>query len=181
MNKSIIIIFLFSVLISCSKSEDSLINPDGITDHEITSHSNNRVSSLLMTKSEYRDWVNNDEFRNSERRKSLTNDLYKKYADFAKTFFIENPHPWENILIEKNYAYINAHSHLFNKILIWPCFDKFDNKFIFNQNVKIIEKPLVEMGGDHLQTNNLDTRINHLKPVKHKKVYNRLVEWIEDV
>ena len=50
MNKSIIIIFLFSVLISCSKSEDSLINPDGITDHEITSHSNNRVSSLLMTK-----------------------------------------------------------------------------------------------------------------------------------
>ena len=35
-------------------------------------------------------------------------DLYKKYADFAKTFFIENPDPWENILIEKNYAYINA-------------------------------------------------------------------------
>ena len=37
-------------------------------------------------------------------------DLYKKYADFAKTFFIENPKSWENILIEKNYAYINAHS-----------------------------------------------------------------------
>ena len=108
-------------------------------------------------------------------------DLYKKYADFAKTFFIENPHPWENIAIEKNYAYINAHSHLFNKILIWPCFDKFDNKFTFNQNVKIIEKPLVEMGGDEPQTNSFDTRINHLKPVKHKKVYNRLVEWIEDV
>ena len=91
MNKSIIIIFLFSVLISCSKSEDSLINPDGITDHEITSHSNNRVSSLLMTKSEYRDWVNNDEFRNSERRKSLTNDLYKKYADkYDFIFFILN-------------------------------------------------------------------------------------------
>ena len=92
-------ILLIAILISCSKDGDSLVDPDALTDHEIIAHQNNRVSSLLMSKSEYRNWVDNDEFTNSEKRTALTNDIYKKYADkYDFIFFILNePNIPENL------------------------------------------------------------------------------------
>lgn len=93
----IIGLFLFSI--SCSKDEDNLNYPNEKTDHEITLHSNNRVSSLLMSNSEYKDWVNNDGFSNSEKRKAITNDIYKKFPDkYDFIFFVLNePDIPENI------------------------------------------------------------------------------------
>ena len=91
MKNLFIYILLTVILISCSKDGESLVDPDALTDHEIIAHSNNRVSSLLMTKNEYKNWVDNDEFTNSEKRTSLTNDIYKKYADkYDFIFFILN-------------------------------------------------------------------------------------------
>ena len=49
----LIVLFLF---ISC-KDEDK-INPD----ENFETHVNKRVSSLLMSKSDYDDWINNDGF-----------------------------------------------------------------------------------------------------------------------
>ena len=85
------IISLFLFFISCSKDEDDLNYPNEKTDHEITLHFNNRVTSLLMSNSEYKDWVNNDEFSNSEKRKAITNDIYKKFPDkYDFIFFVLN-------------------------------------------------------------------------------------------
>ena len=107
-------------------------------------------------------------------------NLYKNYADFAKTFFMQTPHPSVDISIEKNYAFINAYSTFFSKILIWPCFEKWDNKFVLNENVKVMAKPMMEIGGDDEQTDSFDRRINHLVKREHKLVTRTLVDWIED-
>ena len=84
-------ICLFIITLSCSKDEDDLNYPNEKTDHEITLHPNNRVTSLLMGDSEYRDWIKNDGFSNSLTRKAITNDLYKKFPDkYDFIFFVLN-------------------------------------------------------------------------------------------
>lgn len=51
--------------------------PADDTLHTFELHSNNRVSSLLMTDSEYSNWVTNDGFTDASLRLDLINDIYK--------------------------------------------------------------------------------------------------------
>jgi len=54
-------------------------------------HPNNRVSSILMTESEYNVWISQDHFKDQSKRESLTQDLYLKFRDdFDFIFFVLN-------------------------------------------------------------------------------------------
>jgi hypothetical protein len=82
--------YLFIVLLvlfwSC---EDEVPFEDTL--HEFELHSNNRVSSLLMTESEYSSWVNNDGFTDGSLRLELIKDVFKKFPDkYDFIFFVLN-------------------------------------------------------------------------------------------
>lgn len=51
-------------------------------------HSNNRVSSLLMTSSEYSNWINNDGFRDYSLRMPLFNEIYETFPDEYDFIFL---------------------------------------------------------------------------------------------
>jgi len=75
--------------ISCE--DDKLSNEDQDTLYRYELHSNNRVSSLLMSESEYNNWVNNDGFSDSNIRLPLVQDVYKKFSDtYDFIFFVLN-------------------------------------------------------------------------------------------
>ncbi len=77
MKKYLLIIPLLGIY-SC-ENESSDNNYDTI--HEFELHSNNRVSSLLMSASEYDEWVNNDGFSNTSLRTGLVQDIYQRFDD----------------------------------------------------------------------------------------------------
>ena len=59
--------------------------------YEYELHSNNRVSSLLMSESEYDNWVSNDGFSDPGIRLPLINDVYNKFSDkYDFIFFVLN-------------------------------------------------------------------------------------------
>ena len=87
-NRIVIFSFLL-LLVTCNSADDEVLPyPDGETIHEFELHSNNRVSSLLMTNSEYSSWINNDDFSNDEKRHSLVQDIYKKFPDKYDFIFL---------------------------------------------------------------------------------------------
>ena len=69
------VIILFPLLMWISCEDDKLSNEDHDTLYRYELHSNNRVSSLLMSESEYNNWVNNDGFSDSNIRLPLVQDL----------------------------------------------------------------------------------------------------------
>ena len=79
--------YLFIILLvpfwSC---EDEV--PADDTLHTFELHSNDRVSSLLMTDSEYSNWVTNDGFTDPSLRIDLINDIYKKFPDKYDFIFL---------------------------------------------------------------------------------------------
>ena len=82
MKKIIFYLFIILIVFSCSKDEDEILPyPDEDTLHEFKLHTNNRVSSLLMTSSEYNSWLSNDDFSNGGKRHALFQDIYKKFPD----------------------------------------------------------------------------------------------------
>ena len=76
--KKYLLLISFLVIYSC-ENESSDYSYDTI--HEFELHSNNRVSSLLMTTNEYDEWVNNDGFSNTDLRTDLVQDIYKRFDD----------------------------------------------------------------------------------------------------
>ncbi len=57
--------------------------------HKITIHSNQRVASLEMSKSEYETWIKNDDFQSSNKRNDLFKDIYSQVSDvFDFVFFV---------------------------------------------------------------------------------------------
>lgn len=77
MKKYLLLISLFGIY-SC---EDKSSNSEYDTDHEFELHPSNRVSSLLMSSSEYDEWVNNDGFSNTSLRTGLVQDIYQRFDD----------------------------------------------------------------------------------------------------
>ncbi len=79
--------YLFIVLLvpfwSC---EDEVPDEDTLYEYEL--HSNNRVSSLLMSESEYSNWVSNDGFSDGSIRLPLINDVYNKFPDKYDFIFL---------------------------------------------------------------------------------------------
>mgnify|MGYP001157431295 FL=1 len=89
MKKIIFYLLIILIVFSCSKDEDEILPyPDEDTLHEFELHSNNRVSSLLMTSSEYNSWLNNNDFYNTEKRHALFQDIYKKFPDKYDFIFL---------------------------------------------------------------------------------------------
>jgi len=85
---SLLMIIPLSIWVSCEDKESD--NADD-TVHEFQLHSNNRVSSLRMTESEYSNWINNDGFTDRDLRLSLVNDVYNKFPDkYDFIFFVLN-------------------------------------------------------------------------------------------
>ena len=85
---NLLIILPLLIWVAC---EDETSSEDDDTLHEFELHSNNRVSSLLMTSSEYSDWVNNDGFTDGSIRIPLVNDVYNKFSDkYDFIFFVLN-------------------------------------------------------------------------------------------
>jgi len=76
--KKYLLLISFLGIYSCeNESSDSSYD----TIHEFELHSNNRVSSLLMTINEYDEWVNNDGFSNTGLRTDLVQDIYQRFDD----------------------------------------------------------------------------------------------------
>ena len=76
--KKYLLLISFLGIYSCeNESSDSSYD----TIHEFELHSNNRVSSLLMSTNEYDEWVNNDGFSNTGLRTDLVQDIYKRFDD----------------------------------------------------------------------------------------------------
>ena len=89
MKKIIFYLFIILIVFSCSKDEDEILPyPDEDTLHEFKLHANNRVSSLLMTSSEYNSWLSNDDFSNGGKRHALFQDIYKKFPDKYDFIFL---------------------------------------------------------------------------------------------
>ena len=89
--KRILRLFIILPLLICVACEDEAPSDADNTIHEFELHSNNRVSSLLMTESEYSDWINNDGFTDSGMRIPLINDVYNKFPDeYDFIFFVLN-------------------------------------------------------------------------------------------
>ena len=79
--KRILRLFIILPLLIWVACEDEAPSDADNTIHEFELHSNNRVSSLLMTESEYSDWINNDGFTDSGMRIPLINDVQNKFPD----------------------------------------------------------------------------------------------------
>ena len=77
MKKYLLLISLFGIYSCEDKSSDSGYN----TKYEFELHSNNRVSSLLMSANEYSEWVSNDGFSDSGLRTDLVQDIYQRFDD----------------------------------------------------------------------------------------------------
>ena len=77
MKKYLLLISLLGIYSCENESLDS--GYDTIHDFEL--HSNNRVSSLLMSANEYDEWVNNDGFSNTDLRTDLVQDIYQRFDD----------------------------------------------------------------------------------------------------
>ena len=77
MKKYLLLISLLGIYSCENESSDS----DYDTIHEFELHSNNRVSSLLMSANEYDEWVNNDGFSNTSLRTGLVQDIYQRFDD----------------------------------------------------------------------------------------------------
>ena len=84
---SIIIPLLIWIACDDNKVSDNDYN----TLHEFVLHSNNRVSSLLMTESEYDIWINEDGFSDPSIRVPLVQDVYERFEDkYDFIFFVLN-------------------------------------------------------------------------------------------
>ena len=77
MKKYLLLISLLGIYSCEDKSSKSAYD----TIHEFELHSNNRVSSLLMSTNEYDEWVNNDGFSNTSLRTNLVQDIYQRFDD----------------------------------------------------------------------------------------------------
>ena len=92
-----LIFFSFSFCSNDQEENDQQIIDDEITqiedqtiqsDHLITTSPNGKVSSLLMTLSEYNDWKSNDQFTNTSKREELFKDIYKHFSDKYDFIFL---------------------------------------------------------------------------------------------
>ena len=84
-------LIILPLLIWVACEDEKLSNSDDDTIYEYESHSNNRVSSLLMSESDYSDWVNNDGFSDGSTRLPLVQDVYNKFSDkYDFIFFVLN-------------------------------------------------------------------------------------------
>ena len=80
--KSLPIILLFIVFFITIGSSQN---------HEITIHPGQRVASVKLTSSEYSSWISNNDFNNELKRKTLVQDIYRKFDDkFDFIFLILN-------------------------------------------------------------------------------------------
>ena len=77
MKKYLLLISILGIYSCENESSDSTYD----TIHDFELHSNNRVSSLLMSASEYDEWVNNDGFSNTSLRTALVQDIYQRFDD----------------------------------------------------------------------------------------------------
>ncbi len=77
MKKYLLLISIIGIYSCENESSDSTYD----TIHDIELHSNNRVSSLLMSANEYDEWVNNDGFTNTNLRTGLVRDIYQRFDD----------------------------------------------------------------------------------------------------
>ena len=97
-----ILIILISVT-SCSSSDDDPQNDSQVvidsgensnnnssqnSDHLITTPSGNKVSSLLMSSSEYSNWKSNDQFSEASYREAIVKDIYKEFSDKYDFIFL---------------------------------------------------------------------------------------------
>ena len=96
LSKILLIIISLITLSYCSSNDedpdtelDELIdvednsnnNSNQNSDHLITTHSGNKVSSLLMSSNEYNSWKSNDQFSEASFRESIIKDIYKQFND----------------------------------------------------------------------------------------------------
>ena len=96
LSKILLIIISLITLSYCSSNDedpdtelDELIdvednsnnNSNQNSDHLITTHSGNKVSSLLMSSNEYNSWKSNDQFSEASYRESIIKDIYKQFND----------------------------------------------------------------------------------------------------
>ena len=88
----LLIILPLLIWVACEDEKLSNSDEDTLeTAYEYELHSNNRVSSLLMTESEYSNWVSNDGFSDGSIRLPLIKDVYKKFPDkYDFIFFVLN-------------------------------------------------------------------------------------------
>jgi hypothetical protein len=91
--KKLLLVFVFFSLTFCSDDQgdddqEVIDNQISQSDHLITTSPEGKVSSLLMTSSEYNDWKSNDQFTNTSIREELFKDIYKHFPDNYDFIFL---------------------------------------------------------------------------------------------
>ena len=104
-------------------------------------------------------------------------EIYKKYQNFAQTFFVNTFPRYYEINNKKNISFLNMYAQRFEKIIIFPCFEPIDTEFQLEKNVTVWNTPMVEQWGHG--TDFADPRPNHMPESGHDEMYNRIVDWME--
>ena len=82
-------LIILPLLLWVACEDDKASDENTLYEYEL--HSNNRVSSLLMSENEYDNWVFNDGFSDGGIRLPLINDVYNKFSDkYDFIFFVLN-------------------------------------------------------------------------------------------
>ena len=82
----LLIILPLLIWVACEDEKSSNSDEDTLYEYEL--HSNNRISSLLMSESEYSNWVSDDGFSDGSIRLPLINDVYNKFPDKYDFIFL---------------------------------------------------------------------------------------------
>lgn len=101
---------------------------------------------------------------------------YDKYKDFFKNFIYAQKDNWEQIEYQKQLGYVNALAPRVKKILVFTCFNTIDTKdMILNDNVTVAPWCMTDF-----QSPEGNLPMNHLPEEKHDRLYNYLIDWIEN-
>lgn len=112
-----------------------------------------------------------------ERLPRSKSKIYKKYQNFAQTFFVNLYPRYYEINNEKNISFLNMYAQQFEKIIVFPCFESIDTQFQFEKNLTVWDTPMVAQYGH--ATDFADPRPNHMDQQGHDEMYHRIVDWME--
>jgi hypothetical protein len=106
---------------------------------------------------------------------------YLKYETFIKDVFKHYvlSSSYMDTELTKMLGWLQLHSHMFKKMLIWPTNDKASEWInLSSPNVLFIDTPIFEIEDDHADFG-YDSRYNHLTQVNHYTMLDQISSWID--
>jgi hypothetical protein len=103
---------------------------------------------------------------------------YKYYSKFIKTWFRSLNDEYLYNEYYKNIGLINLCATKFEKVLIWPCFDRIPILGNLNNNVILSSISMKEFESETIK-DRFDERPNHLTETNHNRMLKIITNWID--